>query len=156
MSYQVAKAASGDGDIAIIAADANGVDLATTNPSQQDFERQGDLLRFKAWRKSYFFYWSMGAEVETWGHDFDTASIEGTYIDLFYGQICDVVKTDSDSDTDDDYVDEYEWGVNAPQPLRVASVCRASWHGEGFAGQVVAGSECPTLTWASLRTIDTK
>jgi hypothetical protein len=52
------------------------------------------------------------------------------------------VKTDSDSDTNDDYVDEYEWGVNAPQPKRVESQCTAQFKGQQFAGGVQAGPQC--------------
>lgn len=139
---QVAQAAAGQGDFALIECNRDVVALASTNPHQRDFYRSGDHLRFKAWRKRYVFYWSMGAEVETWGHDFDSARIESRYLDTVVGQVCSAVKIDSDSDTDDDYVDEYEWGVNAPQPLRVVSNCSADWHGERFGGQVAAGEEC--------------
>lgn len=84
----------------------------------------------------------MGAEIETWGGKFTTARIESRYIDTFYAQTCFVVKTDSDSDTNDDYVDEYEWGVNAPQPKRIESVCTARFKGQQFVGGVQAGSQC--------------
>jgi hypothetical protein len=87
----------------------------------------------------------MGAEVETWGHDFDRARVESRYLDTFAGAFCAPVKFDSDSDTDDDHVDEYEWGVNAPQPLRVVSTCSADWHGMRFAGQVEAGTPCTEI-----------
>ena len=60
----------------------------------------------------------------------------------FYAQTCFVVKTDSDSDTNDDYVDEYEWGVNAPQPIRVESVCNARFKNQQFTGNVQAGPTC--------------
>lgn len=116
--------------------------MASTNPSQRDFFRSGDHLRFKAWKKKYAVYWSMGAEIETWGHDFDVAEIQSRYLDTVVGQVCAAMKVDSDRDTDDDYVDEYEWGINAPQPLRVVSNCSAEWHGERFGGQVAAGPEC--------------
>jgi hypothetical protein len=141
---QTAQAAMGQGDHALVECNRDVVALASTNPSKRDFRWNGtsDLLRFKAWRKSYPFYWSMGAEIETWGHDFDSARIESRYLDIIAGAVCAAVKVDSDSDTDDDYVDEYEWGVNAPQPLRVVSNCTADWHGERFGGQVAAGQEC--------------
>jgi len=138
----IARAAMGQGDFTLIECNSEVVALASTNPSQLDFFRSGDHLRFKAWKKSYVVYWSMGAEVETWGHDFDSARIESRYLDTVTGSFCAAVKFDSDSDTDDDYVDEYEWGVNAPQPLRVVSNCGANWHGQVFGGQVAAGPEC--------------
>jgi hypothetical protein len=142
---QLTQAALGQGDFTLIECSDDVVGLASTNPSQRDFYRSGDHLRFKAWKKNYWAYWSIGAEVETWGHDFDTARIESTYIDTFYAQTCFVVKQDSDSDSDDDYLDEYEWGVTAPQPRRVVSMCTARWHGLDFAGQVEAGPTCYTL-----------
>jgi hypothetical protein len=137
-------AALGRGSFALLACDAESAAFASTNPSQRDFFRDGGHMRFKAWKKSSFFYWSMGAEIETWGGDFDTAQINSTYLDTFLGNpgLCKVVDTDSDSDSDDDYVDEYEWGVNAPQPLRVISFCEASWKGAIFSGVVEAGPDC--------------
>ncbi len=144
-AHQVRQAALGQGDFTLIECSSDVVALASTNPSQRDFWHSGDHLRFKAWKKNYYFYWSIGAEIETWGHDFDRARIESTYIDTFYAQVCFVVKQDSDSDTDDDYVDEYEWGVTSPQPRRVVSQCTAEWHGLRFGGQVEAGPECFTL-----------
>ncbi len=144
-SRQVIEAALGTGDFTLIECSDDVIGLASTNPSQRDFYRNGDHLRFKAWKKNYWLYWSMGAEIETWGHDFDTARIDSTYIDTFYAQTCFVVKRDSDSDRNDDYVDEYEWGVNAPQPRRVVSQCTANWHGLRFDGQVEAGPTCYTL-----------
>jgi len=141
-NWQIAQAAMGQGDFALLECNNDVIALASTNPSQLDFFRLGDQLRFKAWKKSYGIYWSMGAEVETWGHDFDSARIESRYLDTFIGQTCAAVKFDSDDDTNDDYLDEYEWGVNAPQPLRVVSNCSADWHGERFGGQVSAGPEC--------------
>lgn len=142
LELHVARAAMGQGDLTLVECNDEVVAFASSNPSQRDFFRNGDHLRFKAWKKSRFLYWSMGAEVETWGHDFASASIESTYLEKVGEGLCAVVKVDSDSDTNDDYLDEYEWGVNAPQPLRVMSNCSASWHGTRFTGQVTAGPEC--------------
>jgi hypothetical protein len=140
---QLLSAARGEGDFVLIEASDRVLSFASTNPSQRDFfPSSGGHLRMKAWKKSYAVYWSMGAEIETWGGKFTTARIESRYIDTFYAQTCFVVKTDSDSDTNDDYVDEYEWGVNAPQPKRVESVCTARFKGQQFVGGVQAGSQC--------------
>jgi hypothetical protein len=145
LDTHLARAAMGQGDMTIVEANDDVVAFASTNPSQRDFIRNGHQLRFKAWKKNLTFYWSMGAEIETWGHDFTTAKIESTYYaDLGHG-ICTVVKTDSDSDKNDDYVDEYEWGVNSTQPLRVVSRCTANWDGAVFLGQVEAGPLCLSL-----------
>lgn len=143
---QLLSAARGEGDFVLVESSDKCLSFASTNPSQRDFfPTNGGHLRFKAWKKSYFFYWSMGAEIETWGGNFNSASIESTYIDTFYAQTCFVVKRDRDSDTNDDYVDEYEWGVNAPQPRRVVSMCRALFKGQQFAGSVEAGPTCFVL-----------
>lgn len=140
---QLLAAARGEGDFALVESSDRVLSFASTNPSQRDFYPiSGGHIRFKAWKKNYRFYWSMGAEIETWGGNFTSASIESTYIDTFFAQTCFVVKRDSDSDTNDDYVDEYEWGVNAPQPKRVESVCRAQFKGQGFVGRVEAGPQC--------------
>ena len=141
---QLLAAARGEGGFTLVESSADrGLAFASTNPSQRDFfPPGGGHLRFKAWKKNYALYWSMGAEIETWGGDFATARIDSTYIDTFFAQTCFVVKRDSDSDRNDDYVDEYEWGVNAPQPKRVESMCTAQFKGQTFAGRVEAGSPC--------------
>lgn len=140
---QLLAAARGEGDFALVESSDRVLSFASTNPSQRDFyPTSGGHIRFKAWKKNYLFYWSMGAEIETWGGNFTSASIESAYIDTFFAQTCFVVKRDSDSDTNDDYVDEYEWGVNAPQPKRVESVCSAQFKGQRFVGRVEAGPQC--------------
>jgi hypothetical protein len=142
LDTHLARSAMGHGDLTLLECNEEVIAFASTNPSQRDYFRNGHHLRFKAWKKSVFLYWSMGAEVETWGHDFTSATIESTYLAKVGEGLCAVVKVDSDSDSNDDYVDEYEWGVNAPQPLRVVSRCSATWHGVGFSGQVEAGPSC--------------
>ena len=140
---QLLSAARGEGDFVLMESSDRVVSFASTNPSQLDFyPTGGGHIRFKAWKKKSWAYWSMGAEVETWGGDFKSARIDSTYIDTFFAQTCFVVKTDSDSDTNDDYVDEYEWGVNAPQPIRVESVCNAEFKSQQFTGHVQAGPAC--------------
>jgi hypothetical protein len=146
---QLLRAARGEGDFVLVEASDRLLSFASTNPSQQDFYPRSSAgqiighIRFKAWKKSYFFYWSMGAEIEVlFGGNFTTARIDSTYIDTFFAQTCFVVKRDSDSDTNDDYVDEYEWGVNAPQPKRVESICNTLWKGRQLVGGVQAGSQC--------------
>ncbi len=141
-AFRLAQAASGQGDYTIIECNREVVALASTNPSRLEFERNNDEMRFKAWKKNYWAYWSMGAEIETWGHDFTSALIESRYLGEAYAQTCTVWKTDSDSDSNDDYVDEYEWGSFSSQPIRVESTCTARWHGENFRGVVTAGPTC--------------
>jgi hypothetical protein len=141
-AYHLRRAAMGMGDF-VVTDNTDGLTaFASTNPSQRDYYVGGDHLRFKAWKKKRFLYWSMGAEIETWGHDFTSAQIQSRYLDTIVGQTCAAVKVDSDSDTNDDYLDEYESGVNAPQPLRVVSLCTAQWKGRTFSAQVEAGQDC--------------
>lgn len=139
---QLLSSARGEGDFVLVESSDRVVSFASTNPSQLDFyPTGGGHIRFKAWKKNWA-YWSMGAEIETWGGDFKSARIDSAYIDTFYAKTCFVVKTDSDSDTNDDYVDEYEWGINAPQPIRVESVCNARFKNRQFTGNVQAGPTC--------------
>jgi hypothetical protein len=142
-----ARASMGEGDYVLLECSKEGMALGSTNPSQYDWFRNNyrDHLRFKAWKKNWGFYWSMGAEIETWNHDFDTARIDSRYLGEVATGICTQVDQDSDSDSDDDYVDEYEWGINSEQPLRVISICTARWRGEYFARQVEAGPACYEL-----------
>lgn len=140
---QLLASARGEGDFVLMESSDRVVSFASTNPSQLDFfPAGGGHIRFKAWKKKNWAYWSMGAEIETWGGDFKTARIESSYIDTFYAQTCFVVKIDSDHDSNDDYVDEYEWGINAPQPIRVNSVCNARFKNQDFTGSVQAGPPC--------------
>ncbi len=99
-------------------------------------------IRFRAYRKSNWLYWSMGAEIDTFGPDFEAAIINSRYYQEFLSPVCVVQKYDSDSDTNDDFLDEWEWGVNAPQPIRVESLCRAQWRGKRLSAVVSAGDPC--------------
>jgi hypothetical protein len=138
--HNVARAAMGEGDFVLTECTDRVITLASVLARR--IHRDGDTMQFKAWKKSGF-YWSMGAEIETWGEDFQEARIESRYLDTVVAQTCAAVKFDSDDDTDDDYLDEYEWGINAPQPLRVISLCTARWKGENFGpSQVEAGADC--------------
>jgi hypothetical protein len=102
-------------------------------------------LTFHAWKKhSITQYWSMGGEITTSGThpNFQAADIVSHYY-MSVTAPCEVVKVDHDSDRDDSYLDEYEWGWNSPQPERVAALCRAQWNNARFADIVTAGEGCP-------------
>jgi hypothetical protein len=115
---------------------------AADDGSTVEYRIGNGRLTFHAWKKS-FGYWSMGAEIEVSGTDtdFEFAHIVSKYF-MSVTSPCMLVKEDQDSDRDDDYLDEYEWGINAQQPERVASLCRAQWHHARFADVVTAGSGC--------------
>jgi hypothetical protein len=140
MDLMLREDASGsDGSILV---EASGQAAARAYVSGRTFRRDGDTMRFKAFRNTGF-YWKMGAEIETWGHDFDEARIDSEYWDTYVQQTCAIVKVDSDHDSNDDFLDEYEWGINSPQPLRVKSTCTARWKGEEFGPtRVEKGGEC--------------
>jgi hypothetical protein len=103
-----------------------------------------DEMRFRAFRSSYIVYTKIGADIETWGHDFSTASIRsryGRFLDETHGH-CFTIHTDSDSDRNDDYVDEYEWFVGGGVGSGydgVTSTCVASWHDRPYVGVVSTG-----------------
>jgi hypothetical protein len=102
-------------------------------------------MRFRAWRKQRWKYWSEGSDIETWGKDFTSAEILSDYGFFGFGNVCVSVKADFDSDTNDDYVDEYEWGINAPRPAGHISKCTALWQGSTLSRDVCQGC---TSGWA--------
>jgi hypothetical protein len=118
--------------------------VASRNPHEQWFYQGTTKMRFRAFDRSYFVYEKIGAEIETWGHDFRSASISsryGRFLDEAHGH-CFTLHTDSDSDTNDDYVDEYEWflggGVSSGYD-GVRSSCVANWHDRTHSGVVALG-----------------
>jgi hypothetical protein len=93
---QLLAAARGEGDFALVGSSDRVLSFAATNPSQRDFYQHPEgTSPFKGWKKSYPFYWSMGAEIETWGGNFTSATIESVYIDTFFAQAAVQVTTDS-------------------------------------------------------------
>ncbi len=130
----------------VLTADDGGVERwASEDGTTIEFRTGSSSMTFRAWKKhKWYGYWSMGAEVTTRGSEFEAANINSRYYDTAYAQVCAVIY-DSDSDRDDSYLDEYEWGWNSPQPHRVESLCRAQWCEERFAGVVAVGDECFAL-----------
>jgi hypothetical protein len=115
---------------------------ASPNGSTVEYRAPHGKLRFHAWKRSTFFgYWSMGGEISTSGTDFEAAVIDSHYY-MSVSAPCQVVKVDQDSDRNDDYLDEYEWGWNSQQPERVASLCRAQWGHARFTDLITAGDGC--------------
>jgi hypothetical protein len=116
--------------------------VATTNPSEMNFTSGSARMRFRSWKKNYFVYRSIGSEIETWGRDFSSARIESMYADPVVSNdpfVCGITKVDSDSDTTDDYVDEYEVGIFASPAGSVRSVCSAVWSGRPWGGTIQKG-----------------
>jgi hypothetical protein len=110
--------------------------------SARTFRRDGDTMRFRAFKRSGF-YWKIGAQITTTQRDFDAARIDSEYWDTYVQQTCAIAKIDSDHDNNDEFLEEYEWGINSPQPLRVKSLCTATWRGEEFGPTLVEkGEEC--------------
>jgi hypothetical protein len=123
--------------------------VASANPSQLDFWVGSAHMRFRSWKKNYGFYRSIGSEIETWGGDFNRAEIQSVYADPVLGGnpfVCAIVKRDSDSDTNDDYVDEYEYSYGLPPriPNSVRSFCQARWKNQQWGGTVGKG-DCQTF-----------
>jgi hypothetical protein len=116
--------------------------------SVREFDGEnGARLRMTAWRNDRLVYWSMGTEIETFGSKFEAAQIVSQYGDPVLNDgvgavICGIVKSDNDQDVEDDYLDETEWGMNAPQPASVRSSCAVLWQGREIKGLVQAGDGC--------------
>jgi hypothetical protein len=117
---------------------------ASADGSWVEYRLGTGRLYFHAWKKkSITQYWSMGAEISVINTPakFQVADIESRYY-MSVDTPCQVVRVDQDSDRNDTYLDEYEWGWNSQQPERVASRCRAVWHNAKFADLVTAGDGC--------------
>jgi hypothetical protein len=91
-------------------------------------------LNFHAWKKHTIYqYWSMGGVI----------GISGTYTTSRPPTLCPTTTCRSThparwsrsatTDRNDSCVDQYEWGINAQQPERVAALCRAQWNNARFA-----------------------
>lgn len=142
----------GGGDVVAAAASdlkftdiVNGAERwASDDRSTVQYRIGSGRLTFHAWKKrNITSYWSMGGEISISGTNakFEFADIESRYF-MSVTEPCKLVAHDFDSDRDDTYLDEYEWGINSQQPERVVSLCRAQWHHAQFADVVTAGSGC--------------
>jgi hypothetical protein len=133
-----------NGPFSIVECDRDNLIVASRNPREMWFYSGTTKMRFRAFDRSYLIYEKMGADIETWGHDFRTASISsryGRFLDETHGH-CFTLHTDSDSDSNDDYVDEYEWflGANVSSGYDgVSSSCVANWHERIYSGVVAYG-----------------
>lgn len=104
-------------------------------------------LDFHAWRHTVLWeYWSLGGEISVTdtNANFQAADIESHYY-MSVDTPCQVVKVGHASDSNDTYVDQYEWGIHAQEPERVAVLCRAVWHHQEFGDLVTAGEGCPNF-----------
>lgn len=135
----VGQASFGGGGFSIVEAGVDGAILASTNPSTYYFYSGSAKMRFRAFKKNYLIGWKMGADIETWGGDFTRAEIQSDYGYPVWDNVCGVAKHDSDSDTNDDYVDEYEWGINSEAPTGIRSLCTATWRGSTYSRWVTTG-----------------
>lgn len=115
-----------------------------TDQSVVQYRAEAGTLTFHAWSRNYLVYWSMGASMTADGTDYDLADIlSNYYMTLPDRPACEIVKVGHTTDQDNNYCDEWQWGVNAQQPNRVASLCRAQWNHARFTDVVTAGSGCP-------------
>jgi len=122
--------------------DSSGLEICMSDDgSMITYSYGAASMSFKSYKDASGPYWEMGTEVKTSGLNFEAAMINSRYIGEGYGQTCGV-EYDQDSDTQDNYLDEYESGIFAPQPKRVMSLCRVQWHDRRISGVVSAGEEC--------------
>jgi hypothetical protein len=125
-------------------------------PNVLEFEENGARLRMTAWRDNDIVRWSMGTKIETFNSKFEAAQIASQYGDPILDDgvgatICGIVKSDSDQDVEDDFVDETESGFGfnigfsfgfAPYSS-IRSSCAVVWQGQEIRGFVQAGNGCP-------------
>lgn len=110
-----------------------------TIPSQISIPSAGALPRitFKAYIDIVGSVWRAGANIRTKRKDFTNASITGHYaLDPF---TCFEIKTDFDSDTTDNFLNEFEFGVNSTPASGVLSECTALWNGMNLRETVAKG-----------------
>jgi len=142
--HQIIGAAQGNGNLTIVECNEQRIIIASSNPHviwNYDPTNMSIKMRFRAFMKSYGIYWKAGADIETWGRDFTRASIVSRY-GYFIGNLCIAECQDSDSDTNDDYVDEYEWGYGfgvSGSPDGVRSFCTAVWGNQVYSSPVEKG-----------------
>jgi hypothetical protein len=108
-------------------------------PSSVTFSVPGGTIRVRAFRRNYGIGWKAGADIQTWGGNFTRATVDSQYGENIFGNYCGVVKTDSDTDTNDDYVDEYEWGISSRMPSGVRSTGTILWKGVTYSRVVQSG-----------------
>jgi hypothetical protein len=92
---------------------------------------------FQSFKKRNFLTWKMGTYIETFGRDFINASI-GSQYGKKNGSICETRARDCDSDTNDDYLDEYEWGWGLFHMMGEINL-RALWNNRQRSGAVGVG-----------------
>lgn len=129
----------------VYAGQVNGTEeWVATDGSEIQFRAPEGTLTFHAWKRSYWFgYWSMGASVTADGENYQAGIIDSNYYMTVPERTgCEIVKVGQATDSNNNYFDEWQWGWNAQQPERVASLCRVQWNGARFAGLVTAGSGC--------------
>lgn len=139
---QIKDATSVNGNSSLLEKDENHTIIASSNQSQIDFHDGNSLMRFRAFKKNSFFYKKIGTEIETWRGNFSSAYIESIYASPVVPNdpfICAIEKRDTDSDSNDHYVDEYESSVFFDLPSTVRSYCEARWKGQDYDGTVSKG-----------------
>jgi hypothetical protein len=120
--------------------------LASSNPEIWFYEEgTNNKMRFRTFRHNRGLWKSLGCEIETWGGS--DAHFKSARIDSWYGWAaigcCTYAKYDNDSDTNDDFVDEYEVATfGASLPDGVNSYCTANWRNTQKDGRVWDFCQC--------------
>ena len=110
---------------AVYTGDVNGTQRwVAMDQSMVQFRAAKGTLTFHAWKRTHFpAYWSMGASVTADGLNYDAGIIDSHYyMTVPEGTGCELVKAGESTDHDNNYFDEWQWGVNSQQPDRVARV----------------------------------
>lgn len=81
--------------------------MGRTRPEPGPVPAAGGTLTFRAWKRSYWIYWSMGASVTADGENYDAAIIDSNYyMTPPQGPTCEIVKVGQATDASNNYFDE--------------------------------------------------
>lgn len=130
--------------------------IVSKNPAKATFQNEKHTVKFKAWRTHFLFYFNEGSELDiVRGPDFKNASIASSYFKSIPasqpgGPTCVNIKNDTDTDTNDDYLEESEFaiavGTSSVKPSGHHSFCKASWDPlEDSATAIVNKGGCSTF-----------
>ncbi|WP_411700456.1 hypothetical protein [Conyzicola sp.] len=117
-----------------------------TDGSAMEFRaHDGTKVRFATFsgRENLWTTDKIGTKITTSGRNFDYANVTSKYYLPSVGQLY-AAYMDSDGDSNDSYLDEYEWSIVGEMPDRVESLCRVQWHGTRLKGIVQRGPDVAT------------
>ena len=124
----------------------SGLELCQSDDGRSVTYSDGESsISFSSYKDSSWPYYEIGTKIRTYGLNFQAAIINSRYIQSAFNQVCAVGRIDSDEDFNDNYLDEYEWGIGSHPYPRVESLSRAQWNSKRISGVTSVGPECFTV-----------